>query len=204
MNRHSVEYGMSLDYGLGNNKAFPFMYSFVNFEDDTWEANKATNTMDSIGPLVPAGRTVEHPIRLSPDYNYKMLWLRYCAYHNYGGSGTYIWYEPFLAGGFLEQGDYQTAIGTPLIWSIRVSVSMHGPDGRYLYGGKNLNNMINAQGDLLGPRVTALQGYDFGWGQIRTEYLLPRNGIIKLRIQNLHAIKDLYVAGMIYGMKVRI
>jgi len=205
---YSVKFSKSVDMGRGPQKAFPFVYAFVNNEDDTWEVNKATNVMDSLGVLVPAGATVDHAIKLDQDFPFKLLWIKYSVYHNYGGSGTYIWYEPILAGssGCMDEAafDYNYFAGTPLLRSIRISVSMHGPDGRYLYGGFNLDNTFNALGVLQPINPQAIQGYDYGYGQIRTEYLLPTQAIVRLQITNNHAVKDLYVTGILYGMKVRL
>lgn len=201
---YAVRFGETVDAAMGDhNRAFPFIYSLVQREDDTWEQNKGIDVMDSIGPRILAGGQVDHAIKLDPDYMYKLLWAKFCAYYN--AQGTYLWYEPVLAGGnMLLEYDYQTVIGTPLVASLRISISMHGPDGRYLYGGKNLDNMVNQQGDLSPVDPGAIQGYEYGWGQLRTPYLLPREGLIRLQITNTHSVKALYVGGLLYGLKVRI
>lgn len=201
----AVRLGQSVDMGLGPQKAFPFIYSFVDSVDDTWDTNKGTDNLDSIGPLVAAGGTIDHPVRLRHDYNFKLLWIKYSAYWYDSQNGIYVWYEPIVGwSGLLEQGDFQTVIGTPLVQSLQISVSAHGPDGRYLYGGQNLENPVNNRGPLLPIQPTTIQGYDFGYGQIRTEYLLPKSAILNFRITNTHSIKALRVAGLIYGMKIRV
>lgn len=201
----AVQLGVSVDKGLGPQKVFPFMYSLVDSENDTWEENKVTDNLDSIGPLVVSGGTILHPVRMRPDYNFKMLWIKYSAYWFDSQNSEYLWYEPVTGwSGLLEAGDVQTQIGTPLVQSIRVSLSVHGPDGRYIYGGHNQDNAINNLGPLLPVQPTTIQGYDFGWGQIRTEYLVPKSGTLLFRFTNNHAIKDLRIAGLIYGMKIRV
>jgi len=200
---YAVRFGETVDKGMdGGPVAFPFIYSFVDRESDTYDPTSA-NPLNGIGPLVAAGGVVEHPVRLDADYMYRALWYKYSAY--WLSEGTVYWYEPLVAmGNGLLEYDYQAQIGTPLTDSIRISVSFHGPDARYLYGGKNLDNMINLQGDLLGLSPQILQGYEYGFAQLRTPHLLPREGIILFRIENRHAVKNLYVTGLVYGLKVRL
>jgi len=115
----------------------------------------------------------------------------------------YMWYEE-PTGFFLEQGDYQTAIGTPLHRYIRVSVWMATPQNVYLYGGMNLDRQINNHGDVIPVNVQAVQGYEYGFGQLFTDFLLPRQGIVFFDILNTHSIKDLVVGCTARGLKIRV
>jgi len=200
----AVQFGRSVDMGMGPNKAFPFVYSLVNRGDDTWEENKSSNTMDSIGPLVPAGRTIERAVRLTEDFNFKLLQARYSVYWYDSQNTQYLWYDP-IAGwsGWLEQGDPQTVIGTPLTRYLEISFSVHGPNGRYIYGGSNAN-MWDGRGDLTPMQINSMQGNEYGVQTMRIEAFLPYNAIIKLRITNTHDVKDLYLAAALIGMKVRL
>ncbi len=115
----------------------------------------------------------------------------------------YMWHEE-PAGFFLEQGDYQTTIGTPLSRFIKVSVWMATPQNIYLYGGINLDAQINAHADVIPVNVRAVQGYDFGFGQLFTDFLLPREGVVFFDILNEHPIKDLVVGCTARGLKIRV
>jgi hypothetical protein len=202
----AVKFGRAADAGLGVNKAFPYIYNFVNREDDEWEANKGEGTagnLTGIGPLVPSGQTVQHVIRLDPDFNFKLLWFKYTTYWHDAANSLYFWYDP-VAGWFLEPtGNTQAHIGTPLTRYIRISVSFR-PDSRYLYGGQNLDILTNGQGGLVPINIQSVQGYDFGYGQVRAPYWLPNWGYIVFEITNTHTIKDIVVGGIAFGMKVRV
>lgn len=115
----------------------------------------------------------------------------------------YMWYEE-PAGFFLEQGDEQTSIGTPLVNSISVSVWFATPQNIYLYGGINLDSAINTHADVIPVPVRGIQGYDFGFGQLFTDFLLPREGIVFFDIINNHPIKDLVVGCTARGLKIRV
>lgn len=201
---YAVRFGESVDMGKGTQKAFPFIYNFIPSDKDEWESVKAAATaanLTGIGPTVPSGGTIQHPVTLDPDYNFKLLWIKYTAYWFDPEAEIYVWYEP-IGGWTDEQGDYQTKIGTPLVNSLRIKLSAYGPDSRILYGDFD---MQAASANAINPApVEALQGYDFGWGQLRTPYLLPREGLLMFEITNEHAIKDLVVGAAIYGMKIRL
>lgn len=128
--------------------------------------------------------------------------MKFSAYYDL--NGTYLWYEPHT-GWFQEQFDYNFAIGTPLIDFIDMSVSFHGPDGRILYGGQS---MVFTDGGVVNGKIplpiNSVQGYDFGWGQLRTPYFLPSDAVIQFEITNRHTLKNLVVGGLIHGLKVRL
>lgn len=198
----AVKFGEAVDMGLGAQKAYPFIYSFVNVEDDEWQPGQTGLTnLIGMGPAIPAGGTVRHFIRLNPDFNYKLLWLKYSVYYWDEQNGIYVWYEP-IGGWFQEQGDYQTMIGTPLVNSIKVSLSAQAPSTRYIYGGA-ATDALRATA-LLPLDLECVQGYDYGYAQLHTPHLLPREGQLLLEITNTHTIKTLLVTGLLHGMKVRI
>lgn len=115
----------------------------------------------------------------------------------------YMWYEE-PPGFFLEQGDCQTAIGTPLWRYLNISVWFASPQNIYLYGGINMDAQINAHADVIPVNPQAVQGYDFGFGQLFTDFLLPREGIVFFDIVNNHPIKDLVVGCTARGLKIRV
>ena len=115
----------------------------------------------------------------------------------------YIWYEE-PTGFFLEQGDYQTAIGTPLWRYLRVSVWFATPQNVYLYGGMNLDAQINAHGDVIPVNPQSVQGYDFGYGQLFSDFLLPREGIVFFDILNTNRSLDLVFGCTARGLKIRV
>jgi len=203
---YAVQFGKTVDKGRGGGPlAFPFWYNFIPDEEDNWDQVKGSGTLqnlEGIGVPVAPGTTVNHAVRMDSDYNFRLLWIKYTVYY-WNPAGLYEWYNN-EAGFFLYQFDYQHAIGTPLVNFLDVSVTAKGPDGRYLYGGMNLNAVTNNRGSLDPHPVENLQGYDFGYGQLRTPYLLPRSGLVNFEITNTHPTKTLKVGGCIFGMKVRI
>ena len=205
---YAVQFGRSVDMGLGPQKAFPFFYNFVPSDKDNWDLVKGGGSaanLQGIGPQVGPNATIDHVINLDADSNFTLLSLKYTVYHipELALAG-YRWYDIIPAGWFQEQFDYQTSYGTPLSRYIEISISFIGPDGRYLYGGQNLDAVTNNRGGLLPLPIEVSQGYDFGYGQLRTPYLLPTNGSVMVKITNTHTVKTLVVGGILQGMKVRI
>jgi len=196
----SVRFGEAVDQGLGENQVFPFWYNFINREDDSY-IDGTSGILASLGPTIASGAQAVQIVKLQADYPYKLISIRYNAYYN--NAGTVEWYNN-EAGFFLEQGDYQSSIGTPLHRYIAVSVIAKGSDGRYLYGGTNLNMAVTGGGPELRIPPSCIQGYDNGPGFLNTEYLLPADGAIELRISNNHPSKTLVVTGETFGYKVRI
>lgn len=201
---YSVELGKSIDQGRGPNKTYSFFYPFINKADDTWTpGNAGLANLAGMGITVAAGLGAELAINLSHDYNFKLKWFKYSAYYWDSQNSQYLWYEP-IANWEYDPGDYQTAIGTPLINSIRVSVSIIGSMGTVLYGGLNLDRQVNVNWHRLPVDCSVLQGYEYGIGQLYTPYLISKSGQILLKFQNTHAVKDLLITGVAYGTKIRL
>jgi hypothetical protein len=205
---YSIKFGQTVDKGLEPQKAFPFIYPFVQASDDHWDLDKGTmaGNMSGLGLLVPAstagsvGRR-QIPIRLDPDYAYKLLWTKYSAYYIHGT--VYEWYDQ-PAAWFLEQSQPEMVAGTPLTNYLYVSLSIASGAGIYVYGGHNTNPVAYPNTSVIPIPVKAMQGYDFGWAQLRSPYFIARSGTVLIDIYNTSFDKDLYVAGLLYGMKVRI
>lgn len=199
---HAVTFRTTADKGIGPNKAYPFIYSFVNKEVDGWDTAKGTlaGNMTGLGVNVPALSNAQHVILLDQNCNFKLLSIRYCAYYINAVAGTYEWFDN-EAGWRYEYADGEP-VGTPLVHFIRASVSIPH-NSRYLYGGMNPAPTA-ANFGLMRIPLDAIQGQESGIGQVRIEYLLPQSGQVLFEFQNTHRTKDLIVAGCMYGMKVRI
>lgn len=301
----SVKWGDVVDRGMGGRfKTYPFIYPFINRRSDTYDLNKGSNPLDSLGVVVPSGATIQHYVQLDPDCNYIPLWYKYSVYWN--DSGIYRWYDPVnkmfnitglnnrlrfddgaavtavltpgrysgtalaaqiktqldLVGsqvytvtytngkftisapaafslvftgnavwtatgallGFntsatytgqltytaayateweLSQFDYQAQFGPRLIDYIGIRIAFPGSKDTILYGGKNLDDIINNLGAWWYVSTKAVQGYEYGYGQMYTPYMLPKDSPVMFEIKNSHPVKDLLVAGMMYGVKVR-
>lgn len=209
----AIRFGETVDQGFSDESvAFPYMYTLVSSASDTYQDSAGGNPLRGM-PFVAANSVLEVPVVLDPDFMFALQFIKYTisGYDAQGAGVEWVDYDAVMGDGSLAY-DYQGHITTPYTNILRVSVSFHGPDGRYLYGGKNLDNNINGLGDLLGIRPATIQGYPYGPGQIRTAFLLPRQGIIKFRFENtpfrLNASndlsKDVYVDALIYGFKVRL
>lgn len=204
---YAVQFGKGVDMGLEEQKAFPYIYTMVPAEEDKWEIDKGRDNLSGIGPTVAAGASLRYPVRTRQDYPFLLLWMKFSVYYYDAQNGVYLWYDPVTlpANWFLEPFDYNAAIGTPLINYIDLSVWFEGPDGRYLYGGMSLNQIDQGVVDGMIPLpLDSVQGYDYGYGQLRTPYLLPTEAVIMFNIVNRHTIKNLTVGAAIYGLKVRI
>ena len=204
---YSIKFGRTVDMGLEAQKAFPFMYPFVQSSDDTWDLDKGTmaGNMSGLALLIPRATAAgpgrrQIPIRLDPDYAYKLLWTKYSAYFIHGT--VYEWYDQ-PANWFLEQSQPEMAAGTPLTNYLYVSLSIASGAGIYVYGGHNTNPVAYPNTSVIPLSVRAMQGYDFGWAQLRSPYFVARSGTILIDMYNVSTDKDLYVAGLLYGMKVR-
>jgi len=95
----AVKFGRHPDMGLESEKAFPFIYTFRNRNDDLWTAGTTltnqsdaiNNVVNGIGPLVPANSRITHNVMLDQDYIFKLLNIKYTAYRfvpSISGSAT--------------------------------------------------------------------------------------------------------------------
>ena len=196
---YGVRFGQMPDLGLEGQKAFPFIYTFVNHND------AASNNADltAFAPLVPANGSINVNVLLDPDYNFKLLTMKFSAYYLNGAS--YQWYDtPAFALNYNEGNDAAWE-GTSLVNFIRMSVSVLGSGSNMLFGGQNTNAVppsTAVNGKIPLPLTTA-QGYDYGFYAVRRPYIMPRQAILSFDITNDYS-HALYVAAAIYGMKVRV
>jgi hypothetical protein len=215
----SVQFGKSPDMGLEGMKAFPFIYTFINHNDNPWKPYLADcnllsfQALSNITRTIPATGTKTINVILDPDYNFKLLGIRYSAYkyvppsppNGTPGVSKFPWYTHSLT--VVSDGidTDMNKIGTPLIRYIRATVSFQGSGSTVLYGGQNIYSVPNAMtvnGKTPLP-MEASQGHDYGHFRVRTPYLLPMQGTIVFEVTNDFE-EDLAVAAAIYGMKIRI
>jgi hypothetical protein len=199
----AVQFGKSVDKGFeGGVTAFPFLYTFVNPSNDTWEQVKnpfsLQDDLQDVGPVIPAGGSVNIGVVLDPDHFFKLLDVRYTVYGY--NEGTFFWHDG--TPGFF----YDTASCIPLsetiLRHIRVNLSIVH-NGRYLYGNTNSFQQTGETLPVIPLDIDAIQGNETGFGQVRTEYLLPANGLLRFDIYNGNAF-DVVVGATIRGMKVRL
>jgi hypothetical protein len=229
----SVKFGRQPDMGLEGQKAFPFIYTFINHNDDAWaphspgfityQTDAIDNIVKGIGPLVPAGGKVTQNVILDPDYAFKLLTIRYTALyyrHALQLNDQYMWYfnqniipgAPFpppspagLSEGMDQDMDW---VGTSAHKHISMSLSFQGSGSQMIYGGDDPGPLGNGR---LPIPVDTLEGYpDCGVLSVRTPRLLPLQCTLVFEItNNLPAYpdplsQDIVVGALIYGMKVRL
>ncbi len=82
----AVELGLDPSMGLEGQDSFPFLYTLVNKEKDTWQPSSGIAHLPLLNhltpngiPIAPGGK-VQYPVILDPDYNFKLLSVKYGAY----------------------------------------------------------------------------------------------------------------------------
>lgn len=198
---YSVKFGRGQDMGTEEQKAFPFIYSLVNRNDDTWlpVAAGVQPSLANIGPTVPANSRITHNVVLDPDYNFKMLSIKYTVYKWLRPS--YLWYT--VSSGTISDGmdpgmDHQ---GTPLSHYVGITLSFQGSGSVFQYGGPDFGPL--AGGARLPLPLDVIQGYEYGYLRVRSPRLLPRQGHLVFEITNSFS-SDIVIGAAIYGMKIRI
>jgi hypothetical protein len=201
---YSVKFGRDPAMGLEGQKAFPFIYTFVNHSDDQWEPGQAgLANLNNIGPVIPTGSTRQINVLLDADYNFKLLAIKYSVYayqEDEQRGQVYYWMDAIqnpISGGMMEEVDWP---GDYLTKFVGVTLSFQGSGSNILYGGPDT-------GALGGQRVPlhldVIQGFEYGFLTTRTPYLLPRQGVMVFEITNNKPV-DVVVAAAIYGMKIRV
>lgn len=157
--------------------------------------------------LCPASAITPYYVRLDPDYNYKLMAIKYGVYainpvQNYP---VVMLENAVLDGSGVPVSNYleHPMPGERYSSNIRVSLSVQGSGSQTLFGGQNVQ-AINGGADRIPLAVETMQGYEYGLQALRCEYLAPLQGILSFEFTNTHRSKDLYVAAMIYGFKIRL
>lgn len=196
----AVKFGRDPSCGLEGQKAFPFIYTFVNHSDDPWEPGQAGLTnLNNIGPVIPAGGSKLINVLLDADYNFKLLAIRYTVYA-YTRS-YYYWFDAqqaLISGGMMDGDDWPA----DTLWKyVDVTLSFQGSGSNILYGGPECGALLNGQRVPL--HLDVIQGFDYGFLTTRTPYLLPRQGVMVFELTNRKPV-DVVVGAAIYGMKIRV
>jgi hypothetical protein len=106
----SVQMGTFSSHSLEKEKAFPFIYTLVNAASNLitsatgqviplWSPNGANNAPCATGlsnicpPAIGPGQTVSIPVVLDPDYNFKLLNIKYLAYYLTPGATLSSWQQ---------------------------------------------------------------------------------------------------------------
>jgi hypothetical protein len=225
----AVQFGKSVDRGYeGGVTAFPFSYSFVNPASDTWDTQPGASTksrvwpgnLSHIGPVIPTNGNIQIGVQLDPDHMFKLLDIKYTVYaYNYGDESPipllphYQWHEE--KGSAVPAGVWPTnakyffydpAVDSPLSQTlnryIRANVSIVH-NGRYLYGQTNQYVQTQETLPVIPLHIDGIQGNEYGFGQIRPQYLLPANGMLRFDLYNNWS-SDVIVGASIRGLKVRL
>lgn len=180
----------------GKQKQFPFMYTFLT---------PTTDKQADPGLAIASNSRMLKHIRLDPDYAYRMLWVKYVAFEKDGTR-----YIPFDLNRtvFELPGDPAALAGDVLTNHLFISLTVLSSDSRTILGGKNLqpwrsDNDPLLENDLVPMNAGAGQGYLNGYGEVRTPYLCPKDGVLQFRLYNNHDA-TLYVNALIFGLKVRV
>lgn len=211
LSNSSVKFGRDPSGGLEGKDAFPFFYTLVNHNDINWTPNASPPDLSTYTVLCKAGSMTPHYVRLDPDYNYKLIAIKYSAYSYVppnGRGGHYSWYG--TAGQFntyLDPGiDYG---GDPLTRYIQVSLSIQGSGSATIFGGQNVQGAAGNADAKIPLAIECMQGYEYGFQALRCPYLLPLQAILSFEFTNTRAAdpsgaSDIYIAAMMYGMKIRL
>lgn len=199
----AVEFGKNMDMGLDPQKVFPFIYTFVPSRSDRWpytldvDGARVYDNLAGIGPAIAPGAVVTHAVLLDPDLIFFMKWVRLTVYWEEPQAGIYHWYEPDRSEMIDGQMDQNTNIGTPLLQSIRMALTVE-PSGSYIVGAPDASSQVPRR-----VRPTTIQGFDHAIGQIEMPRMCPASGMIVFTLENTHTVKTLVVGGCIYGYKIR-
>lgn len=196
---YSIEFGQTVDKGTEEQKLFPYIYNFISTEDEYILSSTPA------GVAVAANSRVDHPVRMDQDYHYMMLWARYAVFTS-GSivSPSQCFTNPAAPANWeYDVFNVQTNAGIPFLRDIAVSISIYGSETRFIYGGFNTD--AHTQGGNVGILplpIRAVQGYEWGIGQVRTPYFIPRSSVVMVSITN-SSDNDYIVSGMLHGVKVR-
>jgi hypothetical protein len=204
---YAVKFGRDPVQGMEGVNAFPFFYSLVNTNDVNWTPGLTPPDLSPYAVKCIAGAMTPHYVRLDPDYNYKLIAIKYSAYM-VTRAGGYAWYgDTGQFNTYLDPGvDYG---GDFLARNIQVSLSVQGSGSTTLFGGQNVQGASGNSDQKIPLALECMQGYESGFQALRCEYLLPLQAILSFEFTNTLPAdpggrNDLYVAAMMYGMKIRL
>lgn len=194
----AVYFGKGKDYGTATQKAVPYIYNFVDSENDNWNTVKdnsaSVNNLAGIGPLIKAGKSGVVNIRMGQDYPFKISKMRFEAYKISGGQ--YIWQE-YTSTVYSLIDANRKMLCNPLTRYLDV-LAYSVTDGKLLFGGHNQSN------ELVAMSVSCINSENNINACLGNEYIIPRSGMIKIEIFNTSTTHDIVVGGSVYGWKLRI
>lgn len=195
MIRQAFPMGNTADGGLGTEKIFPYIYNFVNDDDDD-------NTFaGGIGINIAPGASGNLSIKLKPDYNFVPRWVRLTCYYLNVGAGNYEFWETPPASAALYPDTVHRLAGNGLPLTAYIALEMNVfPDARFMIGGRFMNQ-TNTLDIVLLPQINSP---DSGIRGIPQPYMLPANGKIQFTFTSAHPTKTILVGGCVYGLKVRL
>lgn len=202
---YSVKFGRDPVMGLEGVNAHPYFYGLINQNDTDWTPGQTPPDLSTFTVRCRNAAVTSHYVRIEPDYNYKLIAIKYCAYYKKTIPGDpdtyqYEWYENVNAAAMYHD---NIIPGTPYTGNIFVSLAAQGSGSTVLFGGQNINPLSNGV-SRIPLAVSCMQGYESGYQALRCEYLLPLQGILSFEFTNSHPTKELLVAAMLYGMKIRL
>lgn len=184
----------------GKQKQFPFMYTFLT---------PLNHKQPEPGIRVASNAHTTHHVRTDPDFAFKLLWVKYSAYWK-DTSGAYAVYRAFDESKVVSilPGDPAATAGDQLTNHLFVTLQMLSSGARTIVGSKNLQPWRNDTDALLENGMVPMcagagQGYMYGYGEVRTPYLCPKDGVMQFRLTN-DFTEDLYVNAAIFGLKLRV
>jgi hypothetical protein len=161
--KFAVQFGKSVDRGFeGGVTAFPFLYTFVNPANDTWElvknpASLKDNLID-LGPVIAAGSSAQIVVTLDADHFFKLLDIRYTAYKK--PAASYRWHEG--TPGFFYDAASCIPLSETILRYIRVNLSV-AHNGRYLQGNTNSYQQTAQTLPIVPLDIDAVQGNESGF-----------------------------------------
>lgn len=217
---YSVKFGRDPAMGLEGKNVFPFFYSLVNHNDIDWTVGLTPPDLSTYAILCKAGVVTPHYVRLDPDYNYKLIAIKYSVCYKDGNH--YDVYENVVTDGGVLNPTYpvppypvprapmpvgiylpDSCAGTPYSRYIQTSLSVQGSGSQTLFGGQVAGYNMTGE-EKIPLAVECMQGYEYGFQALRCEYIMPMQAILSFEFTNTHASRDLYVAAMMYGFKIRL
>jgi len=78
---YSVKFGRDPRHGLYTIKAIPYFYALINHNDVDWTANRDPADLSTFAVRCRANAVTSHYLRLEPDYNYKLIAIKYSVYY---------------------------------------------------------------------------------------------------------------------------
>lgn len=171
--------------------------------------------------LCKANSVTPHYVRLDPDYNYKLIALKYTAYSLHQDSNPLqmsVLQNAVTDAGIVAppRPPMETMLylehsmpGTRYTSFISVTLSVQGSGSQTLFGGQNVQ-AINGGAARIPLAVDCMQGYEYGFQALRCEYIAPLQGVLSFEFTNSLPVpeegpeNDLYVSAAIYGFKIRL